>query len=73
MGRVSSASHYMGVDAAADLMVEEHGDAKAHKEVWLEQQSARRARSRRRFAFWSAVAEKIEERRSNSSLGSRAE
>ena len=73
MARVSAASHYMSVDAAADLLVEAHGDAKAHKEAWLGQQRARRARSRKRFTFWSAVAAKIEERRANSSLRSTAE
>ena len=62
MGRVRAVSHYMDVDAVVSILLEEHGNTKAHEKALREQQNARRARSRRRFAFWVAVASEIDAR-----------
>ena len=45
---------------AATLLVEEHGAAPAHIRAMRELRGARRARSRIRFAFWSAVIAEID-------------
>ena len=57
-------SHYMQVDAAVSVLVSTHGETKARSKALREQHSARRARSRKRFEFWAAVASGIEARRS---------
>lgn len=53
----------MGVLAVVDHMRNQHGQATAYKLAVLEQQKARRARCRKRFNFWSAVAWQIEDAR----------
>jgi len=52
------------VDAAVSILVSEHGETKAHSKALREQQNARRARSRKRYAFWVAVALGIDAQRS---------
>jgi len=49
----------MKVDLAAALLVDGLGHIQAHKHALREQQKARRARSRKRFAFWMSVASEI--------------
>jgi hypothetical protein len=51
------------VPQTAELLCGRHGEAKARKLVEREQKRARRARSRKQFAFWAAVAVEIELRR----------
>ena len=53
-------SRRMSAAAAAIILVGTHGNVKAHRQAQLEQQNARRARSRKRFAFWVAVASAIQ-------------
>ena len=53
-------SHFMKVPVAAELLRTQHGEAGARKFALQEQLKARRARSRRRFIFWAAVAAQIE-------------
>ena len=62
MGRIRAVSHYMDVDAVVSILLEEHGNTKARGKALREQQNARRARSRKRFAFWVAVASEIDAR-----------
>jgi len=52
----------MDVDAVVSILLEEHGNTKARGKALREQQNARRARSRKRFAFWVAVASEIDAR-----------
>jgi hypothetical protein len=52
----------MDVDAVVSILLEEHGNTKARERALREQQNARRARSRKRFAFWVAVASEIDAR-----------
>jgi hypothetical protein len=47
--------------AAAELLFSRNGGAKALQIARLEMQKARRARSRKRFDFWTAVARQMEE------------
>ena len=61
MGRVRAVSHYMDVDAVVSILLED-GNTKARGKALREQQNARRARSRKRFAFWVAVASEIDAR-----------
>jgi hypothetical protein len=49
----------MKAPAAAALLRERHGEANARKIALTEQRRAKRARSRRRFAFWADVAARI--------------
>jgi hypothetical protein len=49
------------VVAAVEFLRSKHGDAEAHKLALLEQKRARRARSRKRFDFWVAVAAQLNE------------
>ena len=51
-------------EAVAAILIAEHGDARALRQAHREQQNARRARSRKRFAFWATVAAKIGDSRS---------
>ena len=53
-------SHFMKAPDAAALLREQHGEAIARKIALTEQRRARRARSKRRFAFWADVAARIE-------------
>jgi len=52
-------SYKMNEDLAASLLVEGLGHIQAHRRALREQQNARRARSRKRFAFWMSVASEI--------------
>jgi len=51
----------MRASAAATLLRERHGEAKAREIALQEQREARRARSRRRFKFWAEVALLVED------------
>ena len=53
-------SHFMKAPAAAALLRAQYGEAEARKIALTEQRRARRARSKRRFAFWTDVAAQIE-------------
>jgi hypothetical protein len=55
-------SHHMDMDIVVSILLAEHGE-KARGKALREQQNARRARSRKRFEFWVAVASEIEARR----------
>jgi hypothetical protein len=50
----------MKVPVAVALLRERHGGADARKIALTEQRRAKRARSRKRFAFWADVAAGIE-------------
>ena len=52
-------SHFMKVPAAVASLRERHGEANARKVALTEQRRARRARSKKRFAFWGEVAARI--------------
>jgi hypothetical protein len=47
------------VCAAIDRRCERYGAEKARREATLRQKQARRARSRKQFEFWAAVAAEI--------------
>jgi hypothetical protein len=64
MEKIIEVSHRMKVDAAVSTLVSAQGDAKARRRAILEQHNARRARSRRRYEFWVAVAAGIDAQRS---------
>jgi hypothetical protein len=49
-------SHFMRPPAAVALLCARHGEADARKIALKEQRRAKRARSKRRFAFWAEVA-----------------
>jgi hypothetical protein len=53
-------SHFMKVPTAVALLPAQHGESEARKIALTEQQRVKRARSKRRFAFWSNVAAQIE-------------
>ena len=59
-GRDRRVSHFMKVPAAVALLRAQHGEADARKIALMEQRRAKRARSKRRFAFWGEVAARIE-------------
>ena len=52
-------SYKMPVDLAATRLIGALGSTQSHKRAMQEQQNARRARSRKRFSFWVAVASEI--------------
>jgi hypothetical protein len=53
-------SHFMKATVAIEFLRTQHGEANARKIALKELRNARRARSRRRFDFWSEVAAQIE-------------
>jgi hypothetical protein len=56
-------SHRMSTTSAIELLYERHGPVEARRMVTLEQRNARRARSRKRFDFWAAVAGEMDQLR----------
>jgi len=50
----------MSVSSAVDWLCSRYGGDRARRLARLEQQKARRARSRKRFTFWAAVAAQLE-------------
>ena len=52
-------SPFMRVPTAAKILREQYGEAEAGKRALRELQSAKRARSRKRFNFWAAVLKSI--------------
>jgi hypothetical protein len=64
-------SHFMKAPAAVALLRERHGEAIARKIALAEQRRARRARSKKRFAFWADVAERIENGNCNNAADTR--
>ena len=56
-------SRRMSVSAVISLLRDRHGEATACKMARLEQLKARRARSRKRFDFWTAVATQMQQGR----------
>jgi hypothetical protein len=52
-------SHFMKAPVAVALLHEQQGEANARKIALTEQRRAKRARSKRRFAFWAEVAARI--------------
>jgi hypothetical protein len=52
-------SPFMRVSTAAKILRDQHGEAEARKRALRELQSAKRARSRKRFGFWVAVVKSI--------------
>jgi hypothetical protein len=63
---MSSMSRGMSVSAVIASLRDRHGEATACMMVRLEQLKARRARSRKRFDFWTAVATQMEQGRLDS-------
>jgi hypothetical protein len=59
-GEDRGVSHFMKATAAAELLRNQYGEANARKVALTEQRRARRARSKKRFAFWGDVAARIE-------------
>jgi hypothetical protein len=57
--------------AAVASLREQHGEADARKIALTEQRRAKRARSKKRFAFWAEVAARIENGNCNSAANTR--
>jgi hypothetical protein len=58
----------MKPSTAVALLLEQHGEAEARKIALTEQRRARRARSKKRFAFWADVAARIENGNCNNTV-----
>jgi hypothetical protein len=52
-------SHFVRPPAAAERLCARHGEVGAREIALKEQRRAKRARSKRRFAFWGQVAARI--------------
>ena len=59
-GRDRRVSRFMKAAAAAAQLRAQHGESQARKVARTEQRRAKRARSKKRFAFWADVAARIE-------------
>jgi hypothetical protein len=59
MSEIQLISHMTSISAAVERLRSQHGGLKARKLALQEQQKARRARSRKRFDFWGAVADQV--------------
>jgi hypothetical protein len=57
----SHVSHFMKPAAAVARLCAQHGELGAREIALKEQRRAKRARSKRRFVFWSEVATQIGE------------
>ena len=64
-------SHFMKAPVAVALLRERHAEADARKIALTEQRRARRARSKKRFAFWADVAARIENGNCNNAADTR--
>ena len=64
-------SHFMKAAAAAALLRAQHGESQARKIALTEQRRAKRARSKKRFAFWADVAAQIENGNCNNAADTR--
>jgi hypothetical protein len=60
--RSGSVGEPMSVGNAADRLRHERGNTQARKAAQLELHRARRARSRKNYAFWAAVAAELDRR-----------
>ena len=58
--QAKTVSHFMKATVAIEFLRAQHGEANARKIALKELRKAWRARSRRRFDFWSEVATQIE-------------
>jgi hypothetical protein len=66
--KARTVSHFMKGPVAVEILLAQHGEANARRIALREQRKARRARSRRRFNFWVAVATLIGHRCSEQAL-----
>jgi hypothetical protein len=57
--QATTVSHFTKPPLAAALLCGRHGDLGAREIALKEQRRAKRARSKRRFAFWAEVAMQI--------------
>jgi len=64
-------SHFMKAPAAVALLRAQYGEAEARKVALTEQRRAKRARSKKRFAFWGEVAARIENGNCNNAADTR--
>ncbi len=58
--QAKTVSHFIKATVAIEFLRAQHGEANARKIALKELRKARRARSRRRFDFWSEVVTQIE-------------
>ena len=63
--------HFMKAPLAVALLRAQHGEEIARKIALTEQRRAKRARSKKRFAFWAEVAARIENGNFNNAAGTR--
>jgi hypothetical protein len=64
-------SHFMKAPTAVALLRDRYGEANARKVALTEQRRAKRARSKKRFAFWGEVAARIETGNCNNAADTR--